>query len=130
MPEAYYYAGRVFRTLGDAPQAIDYFQKAQTTLNELDLQKLPAANAERYGKLKGTIMAQKGYVFRNQHLYRESEDCFKQAYILDSLSNDTVGMFMDLNDIGYVKQIAGDNEHALHYFDMAAIMAGEYGDTN
>ena len=129
LPEAYYYAGRVFRPLGDAPQAIDYFQKAQTTLNELDLQKLPAANAERYGKLKGTIMAQKGYVFRNQHLYRESEDCFKQAYILDSLSNDTVGMFMDLNDIGYVKQIAGDNEHALHYFDMAAIMAGEYGDS-
>ena len=129
LPEAYYYAGRVFRTMGDAPQAIDYFQKAQTSLNALDLRKLPAANAERYEKLKGTIMAQKGYIFRNQHLYRESEECFKQAYILDSLSNDTVGMFMDLNDIGYVKQIAGDNEQALHHFDMAAKMAGEYGDS-
>ncbi|MBP5500378.1 MAG: tetratricopeptide repeat protein, partial [Bacteroidales bacterium] len=52
LPEAYYYAGRVYRELGDAPQAIDYFQKAQTSLNELNLQKLPAANAKRYEKLK------------------------------------------------------------------------------
>lgn len=28
LPEAYYYAGRIYRDLGDAPQALDYFEKA------------------------------------------------------------------------------------------------------
>lgn len=28
LPEAYYYAGRIYRNLGDAPQALEYFFKA------------------------------------------------------------------------------------------------------
>ena len=28
LPEAYYYAGRVYRDLGDAPQALDYFEQS------------------------------------------------------------------------------------------------------
>ena len=28
LPEAYYYGGRVYRDLGDAPQALDYLQRA------------------------------------------------------------------------------------------------------
>jgi len=129
LPEAYYYAGRVYRELGDAPQALDYFQKAQTTLNELDLRKLPVANARRYEKLKGTIMAQKGYLFMAQHLYCEAQESFAQAFVLDSLHNDTVGMYLDLNDMGQVLYSSDDNEQALLYFDMAAKKAGEYGDS-
>lgn len=34
LPEAYYYAGRVYRDLGDAPQALEYFEKAVETLPE------------------------------------------------------------------------------------------------
>ena len=34
LPEAYYYAGRVYRDLGDAPQALDYFEKAAEALPE------------------------------------------------------------------------------------------------
>ena len=93
LPEAYYYAGRVYSELGDAPQAIDYFQKAQTTLDALDLRELPVPNAKRYEKLKGTIMAQKGYLLRNQHLYQESRESFRQAFTLDSLARDTMGCF-------------------------------------
>ena len=129
LPEAYYFAGRVYRKLGDAPKAIDFFKKAQMMLAELDLRKLPAVNANRYEKLKGTIMAQEGYLFRNQHLYRESLDCFRDAFDLDSLANDTVGMLFDLSDLGYVLTAARDNEQALHYFDLAAKMAEAYGDS-
>jgi hypothetical protein len=129
LPEAYYYAGRVYSELGDAPQAIDYFQKAQTTLDALDLRKLPVVNAERFEKLRGTIMAQEGYLFRNQHLYRESLDCFRQALVFDSLANDTVGMLFDLSDLGYVLTAASNNEQALYYFDLAAKMAEAYGDS-
>ena len=123
LPEAYYYAGRVYRELGDAPQAIDYFQKAQTSLNELNLQKLPAANAKRYEKLKGTILAQKGYLLRNQHLYKEALESFKHAYKADSLACDTMGMFLDLRDIGGVFQAARDNEEAIRFYDLAAQLA-------
>ncbi len=128
LPEAYYYAGRVYSELGDAPQAIDYFQKAQTSLNELNLQKLPIANAKRYEKLKGTVLAQKGYLLRNQHLYKEAIESFRQAYKIDSLACDTMGMFLDLQDIGGVLQVARNNEDAIHFYDLAAQLASLYSD--
>ena len=129
LPEAYYYAGRVYSELGDAPQAIDYFQKAQTTLDTLDLRELPVPNAKRYEKLKGIILAQKGYLLRNQHLYQEALDCFNQAYTYNSLVLDTIGMFLDLKDAGGVLSAARDNEQAIHYFDLAAQLAAEYSDS-
>ncbi len=128
LPEAYYYAGRVYRELGDAPQAIDYFQKAQTSLNELDLRKLPVANARRYKKLEGTILAQKGYLLRNQHLYKEAIESFNQAYKIDSLACDTMGMFLDLQDIGGVLQVAGDYDDAILSYDLAAQLASVFSD--
>lgn len=129
LPEAYYYAGRVYSELGDAPLAIDYFQKAQTTLDTLDLRELPVPNAKRYEKLKGIILAQKGYLLRNQHLYQEALDCFNQAYTYNSLVLDTIGMFLDLKDAGGVLSAARDNEQAIHYFDLAAQLAAEYSDS-
>ena len=129
LPEAYYYAGRVYSELGDAPQAIDYFQKAQTTLDALDLRELPVPNAKRYEKLKGTIMAQKGYLLRNQHLYQESRESFRQAFTLDSLARDTMGMFLDLRDLGLVLSAARDNEQAIHYFDLAAQLAAQFSES-
>ena len=128
LPEAYYYAGRVYRELGDAPQALDYFQKAQTSLNELDLRKLPVANARRYEKLEGTILAQKGYLLRNQHLYKEAIESFNQAYKIDSLACDTMGMFLDLQDIGGVLQVARDYDDAILSYDLAAQLASVFSD--
>ena len=128
LPEAYYYAGRVYSELGDAPQAIDYFQKAQTLLDELDFRKLPAANAKRYEKLKGTILAQKGYLLEGQHLYQEALESFKQAYKIDSIYHDTTGMVLCLKDLGGVLSTARDNEEAINLYDLAAQLASEYSD--
>ena len=128
LPEAYYYAGRVYSELGDAPQAIDYFQKAQTSLDELDLRKLPAANAKRYEKLKGIILAQKGYLLEGQHLYQEAIECFKQAYKVDSIYHDTIGMVLCLKDLGSIQSVARDNEEAVNLYDLAAQLASEYSD--
>ena len=128
LPEAYYYAGRVYSELGDAPLAIDYFQKAQTSLDELDFRKLPAANAKRYEKLKGTILAQKGYLLEGQHLYQEALESFKQAYKIDSIYHDTTGMVLCLKDLGGVLSTARDNEEAINLYDLAAQLASEYSD--
>ena len=129
LPEAYYYAGRVYSELGDAPQAIDYFQKAQTSLDELDFRKLPAANAKRYEKLKGTVLAQKGYLLKEQHLYQEAIECFKQAYQVDSLACDTMEMFLDLKEVGNVLSAARKNKQAILYYDLAAQLANEFSDS-
>ena len=126
LPEAYYYAGRVYRELGDAPQAIDYFQKAQTSLEELDLQKLPVVKAKQYEKLKGIILAQKGYLFREQHLYKEALNSFNHAFRLDSVSHDTTGMFYCLKDVGGVLSASRDDEGAIRFYDLAEQLASEY----
>ena len=34
LPEAYYYAGSIYRDLNDAPRAIDFYQKAEDKLNK------------------------------------------------------------------------------------------------
>ena len=51
LPEVYYYAGRVYRDIGDAPQALDYLQKA------LDLMENDTTNL----KLKSVVYSQMGY---------------------------------------------------------------------
>lgn len=67
LPEAYYYAGRVYRDLGDAPQALDYFQKAAEALPE-----------NGGYRLKSKIYSQMGTIRRMHSLYnyqlREKEN--------------------------------------------------------
>ena len=58
LPEAYYYAGRVYRDLGDAPQALDYFEQAADAL--------PLQGQE---VLAGKIYSQTGSLFFYQQMY-------------------------------------------------------------
>ena len=61
LPEAYYYAGRVYCDLGDAPQALPYFYKAMEALPQ---------NTE--SPLKGKIYSQISYLLLSQELYEEA----------------------------------------------------------
>lgn len=58
LPTAYYYAGRASADIGDAPQALDYYQKA-----------LDVIEYNKYKRLDGILYAQMGYLYRNQELY-------------------------------------------------------------
>ena len=102
LPEAYYYAGRVTRDLGDAPQALDYFHHALDAMQTSDYQSRMQGQEERTLKLQGKIHAQMGYLFRRQHLYDEAITAFEQAYRVDSINRDTTGMIMDLRDLGNI----------------------------
>ena len=77
LPEACYYAGRVTRDLGDAPQALDYFHQALDALQTSDYQSRMQGQEERTLKLQGKIHAQMGYLFRRQHLYDEAIKAFE-----------------------------------------------------
>ena len=58
LPTAYYYVGRASADIGDAPQALDYYQKA-----------LDVIEYNKYKRLDGILYAQMGYLYRNQELY-------------------------------------------------------------
>lgn len=89
LPEAYYYAGRVCRDLGDAPQALDYFQKAIEYLND----------SFEDVKLKNKIYAQMGTLYSYQRMYNEALLCYKKSLACDKALSDTTGMILSLRDI-------------------------------
>lgn len=89
LPEAFYYAGRVYRDLGDAPKAITYFQQA---LDEMEKGLLPA--------LRTRIASQMGTLLSEQCMYTEAVEAYKKALQTSVQEKDTIGMIYDLRDIG------------------------------
>lgn len=106
LPEAYYYAGRVYRDLGDAPQALDYFQKAiEKMQNNTDY------------KLISKIYSQTGTLFLYQDMYSEALKVFRKAYQYNVLAKDSMGIAFNLRDIGRTFNRNADS--ALYYYQKA-----------
>ena len=123
LPEACYYAGRVTRDLGDAPQALDNFHHALDALQTSDYQSRMQGQEERTLKLQGKIHAQMGYLFRRQHLYDEAIKAFEQAYCSDSTNKDTTGMIMDLQDMGSICFLKNQNSQSISLYERAEQLA-------
>ena len=92
LPEAYYYAGRVYSDMGDAPEALNYFEKALELLPD-------ASRAEDVLRQKSVILSQMGFFiscppflqllsFLSFHLasYRCSRDTFRERTLSHGLS--------------------------------------------
>ncbi len=103
LPEAYYYAGRVCRDLGDAPQALNYFQKAAELLE---------GSTEYY--LMSKIYSQMGRLFFFQNVYEEAMKAFKKAYKYNTLAKDDKGAIINLRDVGDVF-MQYNTDSALYY---------------
>ena len=109
LPEAYYYAGRVYRDLGDAPQALEYFEKAVETLPE-----------DGGYKLKSKIYSQMGTLFAYQSMYAEALEMYKKGGEYDNILKDSVGMVFTLRDIGNMYKELGKEDSTLAYFKEAS----------
>ena len=108
---AYYYAGRVYRDLNDAPQALAYFQKG-----------LEASEAE--GEKVGAVLyAQIGEIFFYQSLYEEALPMYEEAYRIDSITQDTLGLIFDLRDIAFTHRMQERYDEALRYLKQAEALA-------
>ena len=129
LPEACYYAGRVTRDLGDAPQALDYFHQALDALQTSDYQSRMQGQEERTLKLQGKIHAQMGYLFRRQHLYDEAIKAFEKAYRVDSVNRDTTGMIMDIKDLGNIYLNNRKYNKSLAYFQISETLANNIKDS-
>lgn len=106
LPEAYYYAGRVYSDLGDAPQALDYFGKALECME---------GKCEDL-KLKGVVYNQMGRLFLYQGLYRETVEINQKKYANSIILKDNNGMAYALNDIGFAYLCMDMPDSALFYF--------------
>lgn len=108
LPEAYYYAGRVYRDLGDAPQALGYFEKTAEALPE-----------DGGYKLKSKIYSQMGTLFAYQSMYTEALEMYKKGGEYDNILKDSVGMVFTLRDIGNMYRELDKRDSTLAYFKEA-----------
>lgn len=115
LPIAYYYAGRVYSELKEAPMALGYMQKAKDALKDGD-------NTE----LLSRVYSQMGYLFHYQEVYDESLKMFTAAYQINKNDNDTIGMIYDLRDISTAYEAKNEHNKALEYLQKAYRLANLY----
>ena len=105
LPEAYYYGGRVYRDLGDAPQALDYLQRA------LDL--LPEGEGDM---LKSKIYSQMAMLFLYQHMYDEALVILRKAHAHNVATGNVRSRIFNLRDMADAFRGNNQMDSALYYF--------------
>ena len=103
-PLALYYAGRVYSDLGDAPRALDYYQKALDAIPDS-----PDNLMLRY-----LIYGQMCDIYTYQHLYDKSLSCNRQALEMAMRMNDSI-------KIGRIMEHIAINFRNLEVHDSAEI---------
>lgn len=119
LPEVYYYAGLTYRTLGDAPQAQDYLQKA-----------LNASKGSTGYRLLYKIYHQIGMAYHyNPDTHIKSTAPFKEAYRYAELTSDSTLMIYGLLSIA--RGFQGENADSLSlYYSKARDMALKINNTH
>ena len=90
LAEAYFYAGRVYYEIGDKPEALKFYQKANEKVAK-----------DNYA-LQGDIYCQMANVYRYTDLNKEALAALRLAYQADSLSGNIRNMLYDIRDMGEV----------------------------
>ena len=111
LPTALFYAGRVCADLGDAPQALEYYQKT--------LEAMPETNSQ----LRRLNYEQIGYIFHGQALYEDAVLSFRNAYALNKDAGDTLGMVYNLRDIAVSFKLQESFDSCRQYFMAAQDLA-------
>lgn len=107
LPEAYYYAGKIYRDLNDAPRALEYYQKALDKTDKKNIKK------------KSSICNHIGRLFLNQNLYVNSINMFLISYKYDSELHDTINIIYSLRDLAYTYNKAGKKSNSIDCYKKA-----------
>lgn len=119
LPTALFYAGRVSADLGDAPQALEYYQHGL----------LLTANSDDE-KMKNSFHKQMGYIFLNQDLFDDAMRQFLTSYESTKQQKDTIGMIYNLRDIAQVCEFQRDDVRADSFYQKSYQLAVEKGDVS
>lgn len=117
LPTAYYYAGRASADIGDAPQALDYYQKA-----------LDVIKYNRYKRLEGLTLSQMGYIFNMQNLHVQAKQSWLKALEVAKKENDTKTVEFSLRDIGDSYMNSNQYDSAYSYYNQALKFAVKQSD--
>jgi|GEM_PF-1360441 len=110
--DAYYYGGRVRREQGDAPQALDYFQKS-----------LDALQSPEYLYRKGKIASQMGQIFLELYMFEQAKPKFQEAIAYQTACGDSVGLMLNLRSLGDVYCNLNKTDSALYSFNRALMLS-------
>ena len=116
LPEAYYYGGRVYRDLGDAPQALDYLQRASDIL--------PEGEGDM---LKSKIYSQMAMLFLYQHMYDEALVILRKAHAHNVATGNVRSRIFNLRDMADAFRGNDQLDSALYYFRKSYDLAHDNG---
>jgi len=118
LPEAYYYAGRTYTDLGDAPRALDYFQQAATLMEK----------THRWDRVLSRTYAQMADLFSKRWMTNESIKYYKKSAVLSEQERDSSSLVSTYSNIAsnYREE---DWDSVVFYSDKATAIAEAFGDT-
>lgn len=110
--EAYYFAGRVYSDLSDAPRALSYFQKAADV----------SQGCTDY-RVISRIYSQIGELSLYQDIYDEALVAYRKAYLYNIQAKDSAGLVFNLKDIGWNYTALNKVDSSLYYYKAAYALA-------
>ena len=123
----YLYAGRIYSDLGDAPQALDYYQRALDVKPDGQIEngewKIENEETRRLAKQRGLLNSFVGETLYYQCLYQEALNSKQSALYYSTLIQDTLSIIFNLRDIGEQYKFLSKNDSSLLYYNKALAMA-------
>ncbi len=128
----YLYAGRIFADLGDAPQALDYYQRALDVQPARQMEKgkmrIENEDARRLAKQRGLLHSFIGTQFFYQDLHDEAIASFQEANHWAELAQDTIDIIFNLRDIAEQFMSIHKADSSLFYYRNALNLSNSIGD--
>ena len=126
------YAGRIYSDLGDAPQALDYYQRALDVqpAGQMENGKLRIENedARRLAKQRGLLHSFIGTIFIYQDMPYEAISEIVLANQNAIMIQDTIDIIFNYRDIAEQYKYLNENDSSLFYYQKALQYANDYGD--
>ena len=128
----YLYAGRIFADLGDAPQALDYYQRALDAQPARQMEngkmRIEDEDARRLAKQRGLLHSFIGTQFFYQDLHDEAIASFQEANHWAELAQDTIDIIFNLRDIAEQFMSIHKADSSLFYYRNALNLSNSIGD--
>ena len=114
LPVAYYYGGRVYSDLGDAPQALEYFHKT------LDCENINT-------KTKAVAYSQVASIYHEQKIYDLAIPAYNKAIELNNKNNNYINILYNTHNLGEIYSAQNKKDSAIIIFNEILKYASEIG---
>ena len=127
----YLYAGRIYSDLGDAPQALDYYQRALDVMPDGQIEngewKIENEETRRLAKQRGLLYSFIGTLFSYQNLYDEALRHYKAANRWAMTARDTIDVIFNLRDIAEQYKFLAKYDSSLYFYHKSSDYAVKLG---